>query len=116
MDIEFPFKIAGDGRTAAADEDRHIRDLIEQVIFTTPGERVNRPTLGSGLMQLVFAGNSPELAQATEYLLRSTLQQYLGDRIDILELKASAEESVLRVTVVYSVKKTQERRVATFVQ
>ena len=116
MDIEFPFKIAGDGRTASADQDRHIRDLIEQLIFTAPGERVNRPTFGTGLMQLVFAGNSPELAQATEYLLRSTLQQYLGDRIDIHELKAAADDSTLRVTVVYTVKVTQERRVATFVQ
>ena len=116
MDIAFPFRIGGTGRTAAAAEDQHIRELIEQLIFTSPGERVNRPTLGSGLMQLVFAGNSPELAQATEYLLRGTLQQYLGDRIDLNEVSASAEDSTLRVTVVYTVKKTQERGVATFVR
>jgi phage baseplate assembly protein W len=116
MNIDFPFKIAGDGRTSLADDDKHIRDLIELVIFTAPGERVNRPTFGTGLMQLVFAGNSPELAQATEYLLRSALQQYLGDRIDIKDLNATAEDSTLRVTVVYNLKQTQERRVATFVQ
>jgi len=116
MNIEFPFKIGGDGRTVAADHDRHIRDLIEQIIFTGPGERVNRPTLGSGFRQLVFAGNAPELAQATEYLLRSTLLQYLGDRIEIQELSAVPDDSALRVTVVYMVKRTQERRVATLVR
>jgi len=116
MNVAFPFRVPGDGRTATADDDRHILDLIEQIVFTSAGERVNRPTFGSGLLQLVFAANSPEVASATEYLLRSSLQQHVGDRIDIQEIGVLAEESTLRITVAYMVKRTEERRVATFVR
>ena len=63
--------------------DDHIRDLIEQVLFTAPGERVNRPNFGSGLLQLVFAPNSDELAAATQFLVQGALQQWLGDLIQV---------------------------------
>lgn len=53
MNIAYPFRFDGGGRTATADDDRHIRDLIEGVLFTNPGERVNRPDFGSGLGQLL---------------------------------------------------------------
>ena len=83
MDIDFPFHFDGRGRTAEAATDEHVRDLIEQVLFTSPGERVNRPTFGSGLMQLVFAPNSDELATATQFLVQAALQQWLGDLIEV---------------------------------
>ena len=62
--LDYPYGIDGRGRTAATSQTDHIRDLIEQVLFTVPGERVNRPSFGSGLLQLVFAANSIELATA----------------------------------------------------
>ena len=46
---------------AATSDDDHIRDLIEQVLFTSPGERVMRPDFGAGLLALVFEPNSVEL-------------------------------------------------------
>ena len=82
MHIDFPFHVDGsapDGRRPSDDE--HVRDLIEQVLFTRPGERVNRPGFGSGLQQLVFAPNSPELAAAVQFLVQGALQQYLADVI-----------------------------------
>ena len=79
--IDFPFHFDTRGRTAQTDDDDHIRDLIDQVLFTAPGERVNRPTFGSGLMQLVFAPNSDELAATTQFLVQGALQQWLGDLI-----------------------------------
>ncbi len=114
MQIDFPFHLDGRGRTAAADADDHIRDLIEQVLFTTPGERVNRPTFGSGLLQLLFAPNSDELATATQLLVQGALQQWLGDRIEIQAVEVASEDAVLRVTVAYVTRRTQERRVAQF--
>ena len=62
MNIDFPFHFDSRGHTASTDENDHVRDMIEQLIFTSPGERVNRPDFGSGLLQLIFAPNSPELA------------------------------------------------------
>ena len=79
--LDYPFHFDTRGRTAETGDDAHIRDLIEQVLFTAPGERVNRPTFGSGLMQLVFAPNSDTLAATTQFLVQGALQQWLGDLI-----------------------------------
>ncbi len=114
MQIDYPFHFDGRGRTASTSEEDHIRDLIEEVLFTAPGERVNRPSFGSGLLQMVFAPNSSELATATQFLVQGALQQWLGDRIQIEMVKIDAIDSSLRVTVQYLIKKNQEQRVAEF--
>ena len=114
MNIDFPFHFDTRGRTAVTGDDDHIRDMIEQVLFTSPGERVNRPTFGSGLMQLVFAPNSDELAAATQFLVQGALQQWLGDLIQVDELQVESEDSTLRVAVQYIVRRTQQRQVAQF--
>jgi phage baseplate assembly protein W len=112
--VDYPYQIDGRGRTAGAGQDEHIRDLIEQVLFTAPGERVNRPTFGSGLMQLVFAPNSDELAATTQFLAQGALQQWLGDLIQLEGVLVENVDSTLRVTVQYVVRVTQQRQVAQF--
>ena len=114
MDIDFPFHVDGRGRTAQTGGDDHIRDLIEQVLFTSPGERVNRPTFGSGLRQLVFAPNSDELATAVQLMVQGALQQWLRDVIQVEGVAVRGEEGTLEVTVQYIVRRTQERQTATF--
>jgi phage baseplate assembly protein W len=114
MNIDFPFNIDRRGRTADTDHDGHIRDLIEQVLFTAPGERLNRPTFGSGLKQLLFQPNSEELASATQMLVQGALQQWLGDLILVEEVQVESEDSSLRVKIVYIVRRTQQRREALF--
>src|SRR3981081_76517 len=99
--LDYPYHFDGRRRTAATDSDAHIRDLIEQVLFTAPGERVKRPDFGSGLMQLVFAPNSDELAAATQFLVQGALQQWLGDLIEVEAVEVTSEDSTLRVTVQY---------------
>lgn len=116
MNVDFPYHFDARGRTADAGVDDHIRDLIEAVLFTAPGERVNRPTFGSGLMQLVFAPNSDELAAATQFLVQGALQQWLGDLIVVDEVRAESVDSRLEVTVVYTVRRTEEQRTAQFVR
>jgi uncharacterized protein len=110
MNVLFPYQFDPRGRTAESGDDRHIRDLLEQLLFTTPGERVNRPTFGSGLLQLVFAPNSPELAAATQLMIQGALQQWLGELIQVQALEVRSDDSKLFVTVRYIVRKTQERR------
>jgi uncharacterized protein len=116
MDVAFPFHYDGSGRTAAAGYEDHIRDLIEQVLFTNPGERVNRPNFGSGLGQLLFAPNSPELATAVQFLVQGALQQWLGDLIGVEQVRVDALESALQVRVDYIILRTQERDSAQFSQ
>lgn len=112
--IDYPFHFDGLGRTAQAAPEDHIRDLIEQVLLTSPGERVNRPSFGSGLLQLVFAPNSDELATATQFLVQGALQQWLGDLIEVESTRVENVDSRLLVTVQYVERRTQQRRVAEF--
>ena len=110
MELDYPYHVDRHGKTASTGGLDHIRDLIEQVMFTTPGERVMRPDFGSGLLQAVFAPNSPELATAMEFSTRAALQRWLGDVIDVQALAFTAVDAVLRVELAYSLKGTGERR------
>jgi phage baseplate assembly protein W len=113
MNIDFPYHFDPRGRTADADYNDHIRGMIEQVLFTSPGERINRPSFGCGLMQLVFQPNSDELAAATQMLVQGALQQWLGDLIQVNEVTVEHIDSTLKVIVKY-VLTTQEQRVTEF--
>src|SRR5438128_5447184 len=106
MNIDFPYHFEGRGRTAATDDDDHIRNMIELLLFTSPGERVNRPDFGSGLLQMVFAPNSAELAAALQFTAQAALQQWLGDVIQVQTLEVTSEDATLRVTVNYIARRT----------
>ncbi len=114
-EVAFPYRVDGRGRSATAfDDDAHLRGLIEQLLFTAPGERVNRPDFGCGLMQLVFAPNSVELAATLQALVHGALQQWLGHLIRVDAVAADANDATLTVTVRYTVLRTQLARSATF--
>ncbi|MCL4705836.1 GPW/gp25 family protein [bacterium] len=114
MNIDFPFHFDHRGRAATTSDDDHIRDMIEQFLFTNAGERVNRPDFGSGLLQKIFESNSPELAAALQFTIQAGLQRWLGDLIEVQALEVTSEESTLRVLVQYAVRRTGERRQETF--
>ena len=114
MNIDFPFHFDSRGRTATTDDDDHIRDMIEEFLFTNPGERVNRPDFGAGLLQLVFAPNSPELATAVQFTIQAGLQRWLSDLVEVRNLQVTSADSTLRVLVQYLVKRTGEQRTQTF--
>ena len=114
MDIAYPFRLDSRGRTSAATYEIHVRDMIEQVLFTTQGERVNRPTFGSGLQQALFAPNSDELAAAVEFSAQGALQQWLGDIIQLESLLVESDDATLNVTVVYTLRQTNQRLTAQF--
>jgi phage baseplate assembly protein W len=116
VDIDFPYHFDSRGRTATADRDKHMRDMIEQLIFTNPGERVNRPDFGSGVLQLVFAPNSPELAATVQFTLQAALQRWLGDVIQVQELNVDAADSTLTVDLKYVVLDSGQQQSATFVR
>jgi phage baseplate assembly protein W len=116
MNVDFPYHIGSNGRTATTDDADHVRDMIEMVLFTQPGERVMRPDFGTGLLQMVFAPNSPELAATLRLSVQASLTRWLGDLIDIRNLSVEAEENELRVTLAYSLKSTGEVQVDTFVR
>ncbi len=114
MNIDFPFHFDNRGRTAGTTDADHIRDMIEQLIFTSPGERVNRPDFGSGVLQLVFAPNSPELATTLQFTMQAALQQWLGDVIEVGALEVTSDDAQLHIALEYTIRRTNQTQVAQF--
>ena len=112
--VDYPFHFDGRGRIASTTPDEHIRDLIEQVLFTAPGERVNRPTFGSGVLKLVFEPNSATLGAATQLAVQGALQQWLSELILIEAVQVESQDATVQVAVQYVVRRTQQRQVAQF--
>lgn len=114
MNVNFPYQFDGRGRTLDPLAD-YLRQLVEQVLFTSPGERVNLPDFGSGLLQLPFAPNSVEMAAATQFTVQGALQKWLSGYIKVLSVTASAQEATLTVTVTYAPLSTGVTQVQTFI-
>jgi len=114
MNIDFPLHFDGRGRTALTDDDDHIRDMLEELIFTSPGERVNRPDFGSGILQLIFAPNSPELAATLQFTMQAAIQRWLGDVIDMKNLDVQSVDSTLTIDIQYVVRRTNQTETAHF--
>lgn len=109
--LRFPYGFDARGRTATSGPADHVREMVELLLLTNPGERVNRPDFGGGLLQQVMAENSPERAAAVEFTLSSGLARWLGDVLDVLALEVSAQEGRLLVALSYLVRATGEERV-----
>lgn len=116
MNIDFPYHFDTRGRTASIDDAGHIRDMIEQLLFTNPGERVNRPDFGSGILQLVFAPNSPEIAAALQFTMQAALDRFLGDLIEVRRLDVVSEDAKLTVDLSYAIRRTGEVRDETLIR
>jgi len=113
-ELDFPYHFSGLGRTATTDRDDHVRDLIEQVLFTSPCERVMRPDFGAGLLALVFEPNSSAVAAATQMLVQGSLQLYLSHLIAVQSVEVANDDAVLRVDVRYTVLLDRTTHSATF--
>jgi phage baseplate assembly protein W len=110
--LDVPFAIGANGRTATTGDDDHVRDLIFEVLFTSPGERVNRPDFGCGLKTLVFAPASDAVAAATKVLVKGSLQKWLEAEIEVEDVEVATVESEIRVSVVYRRRVDGRRRIA----
>ncbi len=114
MQIDHPFHIDDRRRTAETGEEDHVRDLIEQVLFTNPGERVNRPDFGAGLDRLVFGPSSREMASTVQALVQGALQQWLADRVRVESVEIAADDATITVDVRYTLLRNGQARRATF--
>jgi phage baseplate assembly protein W len=110
MNIDYPFHFDASGRTAQTSTADHVRDMLEELLLTNPGERVNRPDFGSGVLQLVFNGNSPELATALQFTVQAAIETWLGDVVEIETLEVTSDDATLRIDLQYIIRSTGERR------
>lgn len=114
VQMDFPFHFDSRGATSGTTYDDHVRDMIEQLIFTNPGERVNRPDFGSGILQLIFAPNSPELAATVQFTLQAVVQRWLGEVIELRDLDVRATDSTLSIEMRYLLRRTGQEQTNTF--
>lgn len=111
--LKFPYSVSGSGIPNTTTADDHLRDLILQVLFTVPGERVNLPEFGVGVQKLVFEPSSETLRASTQFLISASLQRWLGDQINVERVDVTSvpgEENIVTIEITYSKKSTQERR------
>jgi uncharacterized protein len=101
MHVDFPLRVDAAGRTARTPRAEHVRDLVAQVLFTEPGERVNRPTFGCGLRRLLWMPNSDVLAAASQFLVHGALQRWLGEVIEVRDVRIDNSENRLTIEVRY---------------
>ena len=116
LEVAFPYRLDDRGRTATAQNDDHIEQMLELLLFTRPGERVNRPDFGSGLMQPVFAPNSPELAATLQFTMQAAIQRWLGDVIALQTLSVSSDDASLIVDIEYVVLRSNVTQTQRFVR
>ncbi len=100
--LDYPFAVTGSGRVATTEVDDHVRDMVHQVLFTSPGERVNRPDFGCGLLELVFEPNSDARAAATQLLVHGSLQRWLSDVARVEDVRIENVDTSLEVLVAYT--------------
>src|SRR4030095_4467870 len=105
--LDYPYSVSGTGVPQTTSTDDHLRDLILQVLFTNPGERVNLPEFGAGIQRLVFAPNSEALRSSVQFLISTNLQRWLGDRIHVEQVNVSSDpgfENIVTIEIVFTVK------------
>ncbi len=111
--LDYPYSVGTGGTPTLTGADDHLRDLILQILFTIPGERVNLPEFGVGVQRLLFAPNSDALRASTQMLITTGLRRWLGDRIDVTQVTVTSEpgeEQTVTIEIFYTLLVTQERQ------
>jgi phage baseplate assembly protein W len=114
FDVAFPLQVAAHGRVAGAHYDDHVAQMIEQVLFTSPGERVNRPDFGCGVLQMVFGPDAEAQAAAAQFLVLASLQRWLGEVILVQSVTVQARGSTLAIVIQYVVRATGQTSTRSF--
>ena len=110
--IRYPFAV-DEGMNSWAEEadyNRHILQLIRQVLLTSPGERINRPTFGCEIRRMLFSPNSEAAASLAQVSIYQALEKWLGSVIQVDNVKVKPLGEKLEIRVVFVVKARQERR------
>lgn len=110
--IKHPFAVdLGRGRLAEEEDyAAHVEQMMFQVLFTAPGERINRPDFGCGIRRLVFAPNSEVSAALAQVTIFQALTRWLGTAITVNDVKALSIDERLEITIAYTLKTRSERR------
>jgi len=114
MFVRFPFQVDAGRDVALSADEAHLRELLEELLFVSPGERVNRPTFGCPLIERVFSPETPENAAATRAMVQTSLQQCLGNLIQVVGVTVQLQGDQMALTVSYRDRRTDRTAAASF--
>lgn len=114
MTMGFPFAFANTGRTRVPDAEQRLAELVEMLLFTIPGERVMRPTLGTPVSELLFEGMNDALDAALQVAVHAALSQNLAGIIDVREVEVTSNDTTIDVSIVYAPLGEQRSRAILF--
>jgi len=104
--IKYPFGIDRGLGTMASENDfaAHVKQMILQVLFTNPGERINRSDFGCGIRRMVFAPNDDVTASLTQITILQALNTWLGSLIVVQDVNVHANNERLEIGISYSLR------------
>lgn len=114
--MRFPFSIGEQG-AAISSRHQHVREQIEQILFTNPGERWYRPDFGIGARALVFEPNSSPLWELVKKRLLATLAEALKGEVlsESLSVEVTGENEKLMILISYQMAALQHSEKLEFV-
>jgi uncharacterized protein len=114
--MRFPFQLSARGVVAESSFNDVIRQQLEQLLFTIPGERVNRPLFGCGVQRLVFAGTSADTIAAAEYVIATAIRTHMRDRISLDAVRVTVDDATLFIDILYTLSQSGAELAASFAQ
>jgi phage baseplate assembly protein W len=113
--LAFPFRIGGDGRTAApASDAEHVRDELLQLMLTNAGERPFVVEFGGGVRKLVFEPTSDVLRGVTKARITQALSRWLGQRLTVELLEVTFAGERIEIEIQYRPAGSADSRVVKF--
>jgi phage baseplate assembly protein W len=100
--VAFPPHIGSDGRWAWSEGEINIREAIQVIVMTEPGERLQLPDFGGGLGALLFEPNTTATCHAAGERIRAAVSDWeprvTVSSVDVEPDPADSEAAVATVT------------------
>jgi phage baseplate assembly protein W len=112
--LSFPFQVGDTGIPRVSGPGGILREQLELLLFTLPGERLRRPAFGCGVQRLVFEGASAEVVAAAEHTIRRGVRAEMDDLLVLDAVRVRADGPTLRIDILYTVRATGEERAESF--
>lgn len=114
IEVGFPFQLDRRGRVVDPDYEQHVREMVELVLFTAPGERVHRPDFGCGLLDRLFDRNDVEQSAMINVMVQAALQKWLGKIIKVQKVEVVPMDGRLGINLEYQIRESENVVVANF--
>jgi uncharacterized protein len=114
--MSFPLRVTELGAVALSTRREVVREQLEQLLLTVPGERVNRPDFGCGIQRLIFDGTDPLALATAEYIISTSVRRYMRELVTLDAVRVTVEDSTVLVDILYTLVGTGEESAVTITQ